>query len=219
MKLFNKRLIALDLTGADKQRPGQGYGYIPEIARLIKAELRKRGPHAKAIQVVIDYVGAMAKQHMAAENIDLGQLRHYIGNAPILSRNMLANEFDCPVWLIHQLSAQANKKGSGATFDYTDAAECGSFAENLDFCLVIGKPTLAGLCQLANTKHRRTGGTSAKIVQIKGHLNKVIWQPNKVVDPISHSIQDAQTVSVGSVVPPKKKPKTVRAAQRGVVGQ
>ena len=186
LKILNKRLVVLDLSGHDKNRGGQGSGYIPEIARLINEELRKKGPDARAIQVVVDYVGAMAKRNLAATGEDMAHLRHLVGSAPLLARNQIADRFNCPVWLLHQLSGQANKKGSGAQFDHTDAAECASFAENLDFAIVIGKPTLDGLCQLKNSKHRRTGGSPIYVVKIDGAMHRVIWEPGKyIVDPIA----------------------------------
>jgi hypothetical protein len=192
----------VDLTGYDKNRPGQGNGYVPEVTRIVAEELRKRGPNARAIQVVVDYVGAMAKRHLASTGEDMSNLRHLIGGAPLLFRNQIADRFDCPVWLLHQLSAQANKKGAGAEFDYTDAAESGSFAENLDFCLVIGKPMLNGLCQLVNAKHRRTGASLPFIIQVEGERYRTIWEKGKYgIDPVTHGIREQSAIDAVGKAP------------------
>ncbi len=71
MKMLAKHLIILDMTGGDEQHRGAGSGYIAEIASRIKAELRGRGPDASCRLAIIDYVGAMAKRHLAVANKDV----------------------------------------------------------------------------------------------------------------------------------------------------
>ncbi len=169
--MLNDHAIFIDLTGFDKNLRGAGSGGVEEIARIIGKELRRR--KGKAVCIVVDYVGAMAKRVLAATNKDESAIRHIVSGAPLKMKNLLAEQFRCPVWALHQLNGEANAKIPGARIHHTDAAEARSYAENLDFAFVIGTPTLDGLCQLACTKHRRTAGMEPVIVRIVGTMNRV----------------------------------------------
>ena len=94
-------------------------------------------------------------------------LRHLVKNAPLLVKNEIATRFSCPMWLLHQLSGEANAGGLTARRDHTDAAESEEFR---------GEPRLRirdrpagqhGLCVLRCTRHRRTGHQKEQIIQIQ----------------------------------------------------
>lgn len=169
--LLNNHTLFIDMTGSDPERRGVGGGGVDEIARIISWEMRKR--KGKPVVVIIDYVGAMARRNLASTGKDDSHLRHLIAGAPLKAKNMIADQFNVPCWLLHQLNGTANDKSPGAKIHHTDAAEAKSFGENLDFAFVLGSPTASGLCQLANTKHRRTGAQEPAIIEIVGNMNCV----------------------------------------------
>ena len=114
-------------------------------------------------------------------------MRHWVTNAPLEAKNRIAAKYDCPVWLMHQISGAANTKSPGAQYHHTDAAESKSFAENLDFSFSVGTPNAMGLCQLIATKHRRTGHQPPQIIQIRGDLSTVVFAgDNYVLHPHTH---------------------------------
>ncbi len=215
-KYLNSHFIGVDLTGYDAKRRNAGGGFVEEISRIIATELRRRGKNAKATLVVIDYVGAMAKRYLSAIGKDESFLRHYISGAGLRARNLIADQFDCPVWLIHQFSGEANRRSPGGRYHHTDAAEAKNFAENLDFSFVVGNLTDDGLGQIVATKHRREGAMPAEVIHVDGLFNTVTY-PNKeyVVDPQTHSIKekDLTTSTAGSLKKPKKGGKVVGDAQ------
>ena len=55
----------------------------------------------------------------------------------------------------------------------SDAAECKSFEENLDFCFVIGKPTHEQVAAIQCTKHRRTGYQDVETIRIVNNIARV----------------------------------------------
>ena len=77
LMVANKHLIVVDMTGASTNA---GNGFIEEIANRIDKEMSDRGI-TKVRQIVVDYVGAMAKKHLAATNGKDDHLRHLIGGA------------------------------------------------------------------------------------------------------------------------------------------
>lgn len=196
INLLNKHTLFIDLTGADSTRRGAGGGYVEEIARIISWEMRKRG--GKPVCVVVDYVGAMARRYMAAANKDDSALRHLIAGAPLRLKTLIATQFGVPVWALHQLNGDANDKSPGAKIHHTDAAEARSYGENLDFACIIGSPTFDGLCQIACTKHRRTGATKNAIVQIVGSMNRVDATGDLYTIVNSQIIENKIVKSVGS---------------------
>lgn len=180
---LNRHLIAVDMTGTDKTRPGAGGGYVDEVRRMVTWELRRRKnllasqgifvePYAACI--VIDYVGLMCWNYLQAQgHKDDRMLRHLVGKAPSVFRNKVALHFKCPVYLIHQLSGAANDKSSGARLSHTDAAEAKNFGENLDFCFIVGPPNGELLFQFINSKHRRSGAHDPLIMRLRGELSRI----------------------------------------------
>jgi hypothetical protein len=172
IKWLNEFVVVLDMTGSDPDMRGAGNGYIKEISQLISTQLRIRGDHYCA-GVVIDYVGAMVERHMEAHDITDDQRRHLIRGAGLKSKSNIADVFNCPVWLMHQLTGDANSRSVAARMHHTDAAECKSFAENLDFAFVLGVPNADNMCTLACTKHRRQPHMDTAVVRIDGGMNRV----------------------------------------------
>tara|TARA_R110002020_G_scaffold276042_6_gene491269 strand:- start:1831 stop:3495 length:1665 start_codon:yes stop_codon:yes gene_type:complete len=200
--LLNKHCLVLDMTGNDPAHPAAGGGGLKEINRRIRLELAKRGPEYYLTSVVIDYVGALVKRAMAVANEDSNELRHHITKIPLLARNEIATEFKCPVWLVHQLSGQANSVlKPGASLHHTDSAESKSFAENLDFAFVIGNLNADNMGQIACTKHRRAANAPPKVIQVDGMFNTVLSRDDMFVDSHTRAILDKDTASTAGVVP------------------
>jgi hypothetical protein len=202
--LLNKHCLVLDMTGNDPHHPAAGGGGLGEITRRIRGELSRRGPEYFITSVVIDYVGALVKRALAVSNEDSGELRHHITQVPLLARNSIAAEFNCPVWLVHQLSGYANSMlKPGSSLHHTDAAESKSFGENLDFAFVIGNLNQDNMGQISCTKHRRARTFPPKVIQVDGMFNCVLSRDDMFVDPSTHVILDKDTASTaGVVVPP-----------------
>ena len=50
----------------------------------------------------------------------------------------MAKQFQCPVWVTHQISGAASSAPPTASLSHRDAARCKTFADSLDACLVMG---------------------------------------------------------------------------------
>ena len=181
---MNPHVVFVDMTGYDEDHRTAGGGGLKEIARRITMELRGR-PDTCCGLVIIDYVGAMVKRQMAADDIQSDQMRHMISNAPLSAKAMIGDQFDCPIWLMHQLSGEANARGEGAKMHHTDSGEAKNFGENLHFALVLGNPNRDNLCTLACTKHRRQPPRDSTIIKIDGAMNRVLDMDGKYVLDVS----------------------------------
>ena len=169
---MNNHAIFLDMTGFTVK--GIGGGYFNEISAMVSAELQRRG-NAVCGLVIADYVGAAAKRHVdITEGLSNDDLRHLIGGAPLKAKSTLADKFDCPVCLLHQLSAEANSFSEAKLADYTNSAEAKNFAENLDFCFIIGRLTKDNVGLFGCTKHRRTAGKDHTLIQVQGDMYQVV---------------------------------------------
>jgi len=182
MAMINEHLIVLDMTGHGEGNRGVGSGYVEEIARRIKWELRKRKVDNATIDaVVIDYAGVMAKRHLVTSDKDENHLRHLIGGAPLRAKTLIADYYDCPVWIMHQLDKKGNEKTAGADMHYTLAAEAKNFAENLDFCFVVGALTPGGICVIHSTKHRRTRAMKQQVLRLYGEIHRIVVADDMVL--------------------------------------
>ena len=205
VQMMNKRLVIVDMTGSDVKNAGKGGRGVREISEVIGRELKQRGGTAAA--VIVDYVGAMARREMAEMGKDDSYIRHFITKAPLLTRNLIAAKYQCPVWLFHQLSGAANKKTVTQTYHYTDAAESASFAENLDSCdIVTAQQEKEHLCRFFNSKHRRTAGSPEVIIRIEGDFCRVVGTGDKyMLDPVTRTIRERSLVQASTSSKGKKK--------------
>jgi len=208
VSVMNDHSLVLDMTGGDPAFRRAGGGGLKEIAARIKAELSHRSRSSTKEyyieNIVVDYVGAMVKRQLSAVGADTSDLRHKITETPLMAANLLAKPFKCPVWLVHQLSGQANSSFKpGARLHHTDSAESKSFAENLDFAFVIGNLNDKNQGQISCTKHRRSSSKPAKVIEVDGDFNTVTARDDLYIDPTRMTIVDkdiAQTVGYATTV-------------------
>jgi hypothetical protein len=86
--------------------------------------------------VVIDYVGIAVKEYVGHARHRLSsEISQFIHEC----RRQIADRWNCPVWLIHQLSGEANLRRPGAVQHHRDAADCKTFGDSLDACFVLGQ--------------------------------------------------------------------------------
>jgi hypothetical protein len=227
IKLLNEHLRFVDMTGHGKGATrGAGRGGVSEISRRIAHQLRREPVPSKPIVIVVDYVGVMAKNYQAAKEKDDSALRHFITNAGLESKHMLAAEYDAPCWLLHQLNGKANEKAPAGRLGHTDAAESKSFGENLDAAIVTGTQTQDGLCLFRLTKHRRTAAIPNRIVKVIGQFNRITDVTGKytVYNNTIEKVADVKGVSTDSGVAAKatgakgKKKSAVKTASKNQVG-
>jgi hypothetical protein len=172
-----------DMTGSATKNRLRGTGGAREIAQLIRCDLeRKRSINPRCRLVTVDYAGAAISRFMSAGDLPLADFRHYLGRFPLELKNHVANVFDCPVWVAHQLNADSNARTSSRLSHHTDAAEARNFAENLDFCLNIGTKSPENLCMFGSSKNRRTKRTDPIIIRIEGQYGRISAAEDWMVD-------------------------------------
>lgn len=172
IELLNRHAVFIDMTGADPERRGAGNGYVPEVARSLDNELRQR-KNAYILVVWLDYLGAMAKRHIEAQERDYSDLRHLVSGGVLHLGAQVALPFECPVWVMHQFSGAANSRGPTAKMHHTDGAEAKNVAENASFAVVTGNLTENRLCVFDCTKHRRQPPRKQAVVRVDGLFNRI----------------------------------------------
>jgi hypothetical protein len=148
--------LGQNLQMMDMRGNGRGTGWIPELAAYIE---RQQQQNDWAIDtIIIDYTKIMCRRHLKAQDKDPDRhLRHLINETPMTAKMDLAERFGCTVWLLQQLSGEANTRSPTATLNHAHAGEARDFAENLVSCLVFGvKDGTTGCCRVFYTKGRRS---------------------------------------------------------------
>lgn len=167
--MTNWRVI--DMTGNDPKNPGRGSGGAQEIRDIIQADL-EANPGTFCAGVYIDYVGELAKRYAMVHDGHFDGLRHHVGGFPGQASRLIANRFNTPVYLCHQLNGGENSKKGGAA-DHTGAAEAKNFGENCDFCFQVGRPNNDQLAVFSCTKFRRAAPKSETVIHIDGKFSTV----------------------------------------------
>lgn len=176
----------IDMTG-NSGAPGQGGGLLQEIQSIIAADLETDGGYVAG--VYIDYLKAAAERHLTVTGKDHAEFRHLIGTFAMHATNEIAVKFHTPVWLLHQLSGEANSRTAGVRHDHSAASESKSAPENVAFSFQVSRLTNENLGVLSCTKHRRAPPMSDSIIAVDGQLGVVHDVNHKYAfDSISRSI-------------------------------
>lgn len=183
----NDYIHCIDMSGADTENfPGAGYGGVDEIVNRIKLELRERerdGEQWYVKNVIIDYLGLMVDRDSSLRRDNPVEDHKAYQAAVAQVVNLISKPFDCPSWVLHQLSGQANASlNPTKTLHHTDAKGSKSFGENLDFCFVIGALNSDNLGQIACTKHRRAAKNPPSVIKVDGEFGVVVSPTNYQVD-------------------------------------
>lgn len=178
LPLFRQNLWIIDMSGVP-ENPKRGTGYVPEIASIIENDLRKRkekdGLDHKVGGVAIDYAGLCCKRYINEHNKSYDNLRHFISEFGMKCKQLIAVPQDCPVWVFHQLSGEAQKRTHAVKQHYSDAAETKSFAENLVFCFALGtKDPEYGALSFVCSKARRAEIGPSPLLIMEGKYFRLI---------------------------------------------
>jgi len=188
---IRRNMWFVDMSGVPNN-PKQGTGYVPEISdiiarhqmklnRLARDEALKNGKNPDLVPkhhvsvVVIDYAGLCCRRHLRANNLPDQKLRHLVSEFGDQCRIHIADRFNTPVWIMHQLSGEANKRTHATKQVHADAAESKGFAENLWFCFTLGtKDETHNVLYFNCSKARRSPGGKAPLVKVDGEFGKLV---------------------------------------------
>lgn len=204
----------MDMRGSPPNSAA-GSGGVEEI----RAELeRHRAMTGRCPDtVVIDYASICVRRQMAASNMDIS--RH--GRYALMTfgddvRRLIAEPMRCRVWVLSQLSGQANKKTSGSLITHADAGESSNFAENMWYAFVLGnKDHSTGAVVFNCSKARRSAGHAPMILQLDGRFSRFTMADDRfMLDPNTRRI--VSRVAGGVVAPEQARARS--SAPRGQAG-
>ncbi len=111
--------------------------------------------------IIVDWWGRLSDQ-IALNNPhlkDSADKRQFKRNL-LHSMKQYAEELHCPIVVLHQLTGQANKKGSKAKISSADAQEDATFNNMFDFCFVFGNRNSDDVFDISTDKARGQARTS-----------------------------------------------------------
>ncbi len=206
----------MDMRGSPNN-PKAGSGGIDEIhAELVKHQ-RRYGTSVDT--VVIDYVNVCVKRFIRHRGLDPDRmLRHKIGEFGDEARRLIASHFDCRVWVLNQLSGEANKRSPGAKISHADSAEATNFAENLWYCFCLGMKDRSNNTVVVDcTKTRRSeGAAQPAILELRGDVARCVAADDRyMLDPNTRRVVRR---SIGEMIAPDATAARRSAAPRGRSG-
>ncbi len=143
--LWNQELHLLHLAS-------EGISRAEPLVQTISGHIERLVQHRRIAGVVIDYVGMAVREYVGHDS-PYWELSHEICSFVSDSREQIAERWDCPVWLVHQLNGAANQNRPGIVQHHNDASECRRFGEGLDACFTLGtRDSQTAAFQIACTK-------------------------------------------------------------------
>jgi hypothetical protein len=159
-------LYLADMAGLDPSNRAFGVNGIDDIVLALKS-LRDEG--RRPGWVAIDYSGLVVDRYMDERGIHKDQKRHYLNQFVLDSIAKIAIPFNVPVWNLHQVNVEGNRRAPGSVIHHSQAAEATAFAHNAWFAFQLGNKDHKDICSLFCTKTRRAAGTvSPPVLQING---------------------------------------------------
>ncbi len=168
---LNKYVVFLDMTGKTEERQQKGKGAVPELALELRFEMKER--NAKLYCLWLDHAASMCEEYMIAKETDAADRRVILRRIPKQLGTLIAGPLDAPVFVLQQLSGEANSRKTTADIHHTDSDECKSFAMYLDFAITTTRPNAEQVCIFRCTKHRRTPPLPHKFIRVVGDYNRV----------------------------------------------
>lgn len=154
-KIVDLNVRVIDFTGANRDFAGDSGEMAAGIANVIRNDQMMDDDPGVSL-VVVDYAGAAAHRSCARKNLGPDKmLRHLVGSFPMGLKAEVGAPYECPVWVLHQLTAEVNSRAPGVAPKSTDSAEAKNFFENCDFGFMVGSKTMEGHVILTNGKFRR----------------------------------------------------------------
>jgi len=176
LTVMNQCWRPVDCTGDDEDFPGRGHGLVDEIAEIVRGDqqvYRREGVTTHVALVLADYAGAAIERHLDYHGKDHGELRFMVKAWPMQMKQKVAQRFNCPVWSLHQLKAEANAGAAGRVPNITDSAEGKGWAEALDYSFMLGVKTRAGLAVWVCNKSRRSAARPPVVVRLDGAMARM----------------------------------------------
>lgn len=172
-RILNRCWLPVDMTGSGENHHGRGGGGIDEIAAIILRDQQTRENPGVRV-VLIDYAQAVAERYVQQhQGGDHHEMRFVVGKMPMHAKNQIALPYQTPVWIVGQLSGEANSRSVATVSHHSESAEAKNFAENAAFAFCIGMPDVHNRCLLACTKVRRAARQAPTVIQIDGAMHTV----------------------------------------------
>lgn len=126
---FNQCCVVVDLSGS-AEHPNAGNGFIPEIAAIVGRLSESRGQRIR--EVIIDWAGAVCERYIQQNpKLSMDHMRHLLNIFGDECKRRIAIQFNCVVWVTHQLKAALGKAMPSKLMHHTEAAESSAFAVHM----------------------------------------------------------------------------------------
>lgn len=127
--------------------------------------------NAKPDMVVIDHASAMVDRYMDANNLKVAEKNTILKRTGRSLRDLIAAPYLVPVWCLHQLGSEENKRPPGTVPDVASGADCRMMHEYFSFAIQSSRlidPEKVGVVALG--KKRRMKGVSHIPFQLDGDM-------------------------------------------------
>jgi len=175
VKRLHENVRIVDLRDRDVMPKGMHpITYIQQqIKKYLDTDLKADGTRrTHCALIVIDHCEVLINRILAANK---NKARWDITDElPVEIRDQLATHYNCPVWVVQQLSGKANEKGVGAGVSHTDAKGSKSWGTYFDACFSVTKLTKdTQQCTLQITKNRYGRLNPDSMLKLHGDICRV----------------------------------------------
>ena len=146
--------------------------------------------------VVIDHASAMVERYMMQTGKRQDERRHLLKQMAMMLRDKIAAPHRIPIWCLHQLGAEENKRPPGSVPDVASGSECKMMHEFFSFAIQssrVTEPDKIGVIALG--KKRRMKGADHIPFQLDGDMCR--WRDARS----THTIHGGRVRSNADIAP------------------
>lgn len=158
-----QKILGAGLSVVNMGLDGRGYGGVAEIVGLIEAQMERTGCRPSCI--LVDSINLLCLNHLVFQGKDPDKtIRRAIIDTVFECRRLLAERFQCDVWVTNQLEAAQNKRAATAAGHHSEATDAKGWANALDFAWVFNMPDINRFTTFTLSKARRGGCDGQQVV-------------------------------------------------------
>jgi RecA/RadA recombinase len=197
-KAFEILKVCFNFVAMSSEDPSNGElsgEYVDGLVQHYESYLA--ATKAKPDLIVIDHASAMVERYMFENGKGKDERRHLLKTLSMLLKDKLAAPYQVPIWCLHQLGSEENRRPPGTVPEPASGSECRMMHEFFSFALQssrVTEPDKIGVVALG--KKRRMKGADHIAFQIDGEFSR--WKDARSTHAIQggkvRSIEDAKRI-------------------------
>lgn len=168
-KMLDRSMQFVSMSSEDPANIELSEQYVAGLVTHIEADALSN--EVKPDLVIIDHASAMVERYMSSTAKKADERRHLLKQLAMHLRDKIAAPYVVPIWCLHQLGSEENKRPPGSVPDVASGSECRMMHEFFSFSVMSSRVTEEEkIGVIAMGKQRGMKGAKPRPFRIDGDM-------------------------------------------------